>query len=154
MTVANADLQAIVADERQRLAAERAPAPPSRTEPPAQQRTHPAPEPPRPAGGQQPVEVPVKQAEAPSGPFAAAVQMMEQSLDRWLDGDRSSGPVKAFIAAHDRATRQGANGRTLIAEVVDRVVPRRGEGAGVSADLGGFLAAIERQRKREQGMGR
>jgi hypothetical protein len=49
MTVANADLQAIVADERQRLAAERAPAPPARTEPPAQQRTHPAPEPPRPA---------------------------------------------------------------------------------------------------------
>jgi hypothetical protein len=80
--------------------------------------------------------------------------MMEQSLDRWLDGDRSSGPVKAFITAHDRATRQGANGRTLIAEVVDRVFNRRGEGAGVSADLGGFLAAIERQRKRELGMGR
>jgi hypothetical protein len=96
--------------------------------------------------------VPENQAEAPSGPFAAAVQMMEQSLDRWLDGDRSSGPVKAFIAAHDRATRQGANGRTLIAEVVDRVFTRRGD--GVAADLSGFMSTIEQQRKRELGMGR
>jgi hypothetical protein len=87
-------------------------------------------------------------------PREQAIQTMEQAIGRWLDGDRSSEPVKAFIAAHDRATRQGANGRTLIAEVVDRVVTRRGEGAGVSADLGGFLAAIERQRKRELGMGR
>jgi hypothetical protein len=164
ITVADNDLQAIVADEQSRLRAERAPSPSTRakqtvervqadnfsTEPgdrPALQRTRPAP-------GQQPIEVPEKQAEALSGPFAAAVQMMEQSLDRWLDGDRSSGPVKAFITAHDRATRQGANGRTLIAEVVDRVVNRRGQGAGVSADLGGFQAAIERQRKRELGMGR
>lgn len=77
---------------------------------------------------------------------------MEQAIDRWLDGDHSSEPVKAFIAAHDRATRQGANGHTLIAEVVDRVVTRRGD--GVDAGLGGFMASIERQRKREQGIGR
>ena len=61
-------------------------------------------------------------------------------MEQWLDGDRSSGPVKAFIAAHDRATRQGANGHTLIAEVVDRVVTRRAD--GVDADLGGFMASI------------
>jgi hypothetical protein len=77
---------------------------------------------------------------------------MDQAIDQWLDGDRSAAPVKAFIAAHDRATHQGANGRTLIAEVVDRVITRRGEGAVVS--LGGFMASIERQRKREQGLGR
>ena len=85
-------------------------------------------------------------------PREQAIRTMEQAIGRWLDGDRSSGPVKAFIAAHDRATRHGADGRALIAEVVDRVVTRRGD--GVAADLGGFMASIERQRKREQGMGR
>jgi hypothetical protein len=169
ITVANDDLQAIVADEQSRLRAERAPSQSAKAKQTAERgRTErvqvdnfstetvdrSAPHAAKPAPAREQAAVPEKQAEAPSGPFAAAVQMMEQSLDRWLDGDRSSGPVKAFITAHDRATRQGANGRTLIAEVVDRVVTRRGEGAGVSADLGGFLAAIERQRKRELGMGR
>ena len=77
---------------------------------------------------------------------------MHQAVDDWLDGDHSSGVVRAFVSAHDRAVRQGANGRTLVAEVVDRVVSRRGEGA--AKNLGGFMAAIERQRERERGMGR
>ena len=73
-------------------------------------------------------------------------------MEQWLDGDHSSGPVKAFIAAHDRATRQGADGRKLIADVVDRVITRRGE--GVDQAVGGFIAEIGRQRNREQGVGR
>jgi hypothetical protein len=170
--VANADLQAIVADEQARMHQQRAPAwatkesrdmaqtqerkdaesgssekdsdlSPQLGDKPTPQSTHPAPR-------QHSAASPKKQAADVL--HGAEKQAMEQAIDRWLDGDRSSGPVKAFIAAHDRATRQGANGRTLAAEVVDRVVTRRGD--GVDADLGGFNAAIERQREREQGMGR
>lgn len=95
--------------------------------------------------------LPTKQAPV-DPPHRQEKQAMDQAIDQWLDGDRSAAPVKAFIAAHDRAAHQGANGRTLIAEVVDRVITRRGEGA--VASLGGFMALIERQRKREQGLGR
>ena len=106
----------------------------------------PTPQSPRPASRRHSAESPEKQATAPA-PIS-----LKQAMEQWLEGDRSSGPVKAFIAAHDRATRQGANGHTLIAEVVNRVVTRRGDGG--DADLGGFMASIERQRKREQGRGR
>ncbi|VDY06919.1 MULTISPECIES: hypothetical protein [unclassified Thiomonas] len=46
--------------------------------------------------------MPEKQATAPA-PISPT-----QAMEQWLDGDHSSGPVKAFIAAHDRATRQPA----------------------------------------------
>ena len=84
--------------------------------------------------------------------FRRAPSDAQQSFLDGLDDFAPDDAVKAFIAAHDRAAHQGANGRTLIAEVVDRVITRRGEGA--VASLGGFMALIERQRKREQGLGR
>lgn len=100
---------------------------------------------------QQSAAVPKKQA-TEGAPHERAKQAMEQALERWVDGDRSGGPVKAFIAEHDRATRQGADGRKLIAEVVDRVVNRRGEAS--AAAMRGFIAEMDRQRKRAQGIGR
>ena len=170
--VANADLQAIVADEQARMHQQRAPAratkenqdtdqPQGRkhSEPGLRDKTgdlspelvdKPTPQSPSPASRRHSAESPEKQATAPA-PISPK-QAMEQAMEQWLDGDRSSGPVKAFIAAHDRATRQGADGRKLIADVVDRVITRRGE--GVDQAVGGFIAEIGRQRNREQGVGR
>ena len=170
--VANADLQAIVTDEQARMHQQREPAWQTKesretgqtqerkfSEPGSSEKTSdlspefgdkPTPHSSRPAPRHHSAESPEKQATAPAP--ISPTQAMEKAMEKWLDGDRSSGPVKAFIAEHDRATRQGANGHTLIAEVVDRVVTRRGD--GVDADLGGFMVSIERQRKREQGMGR
>ena len=170
--VANADLQVIMADEQAQMHQQRAPAraiTDRRDTDQTQERKHsepglrdktsdlspelvdkPTPHRSGPAPRHHSAESPEKQATAPA-PISPK-RAMEHAMEQWLDGDRSSGPVKAFIAAHDRATRQGANGHTLIAEVVDRVVTRRGD--GVDADLGGFMASIERQRKREQGIGR
>ena len=170
--VANVDLQAIVADEQARMHQQRAPAratKESRDTDQTQERKHsepgslektsdlspelvdkPTPQSPRPASRRHSAESPEKQATAPA-PISPK-RAMEYAMEQWLDGDRSSGPVKAFIAAHDRATRQGADGRKLIADVVDRVITRRGE--GVDQAVGGFIAEIGRQRNREQGVGR
>ncbi|CQR42244.1 putative Relaxase/mobilization nuclease family protein [Thiomonas sp. CB3] len=170
--VANADLQAIVADEQARMHGERAPRRATkeswgpdqtqerrRSEPRSSEKTSdlspelvdkPTPQSPRPPSRRHSAESPEKQATAPA-PISPK-RAMEYAMEQWLDGDRSSGPVKAFIAAHDRATRQGADGRKLIADVVDRVITRRGE--GVDQAVGGFIAEIGRQRNREQGVGR
>ena len=164
--VGNADLQAIVADEQARMRAERMATRTTKAEQTAERRRtepekaddlspdsgdKPAPHRP-PAAASQPVTaVPEKQAGA-AGPHEQAIRSMEQTVERWVDGDRSSGTVKAFIGAYDCARAQGADGRGLIAEVADRIISRRGD--GVAAGLASFMAAIERQRKREQGMGR
>ncbi|OZB44509.1 MAG: hypothetical protein B7X31_14550 [Thiomonas sp. 13-66-29] len=171
--VANADLQAIVVDEQARMQQQRAPTratKESRDTDQTHERKHaesrssektsgispelgdkPAPAPRQAAPALDRAAMPKIQALSDT-PREQAIQTMEQAIGRWLDGDRSSGPVNAFIAAHDRATRQGGNGRALLADVVDRVFTRRGD--GVAADLSGFMSTIERQRKREQGMGR
>jgi hypothetical protein len=171
--VANADLQAIVGDEQARMQQQRAPTratKESRDTDQAHEQKHaesrssentsgippelgdkPAPAPRQAAPALGRAAMPKIQALRDT-PHEQAIQTMEQAIGRWLDGDRSNGPVKAFIAAHDRATRQGSNGRALLADVVDRVFTRRGD--GVAADLSGFMSTIERQRKREQGMGR
>lgn len=154
--VVDADLQHVVADERARMQGERMPRRATKETEKASDLSpelvdKPAPAPRQAAPALDRAAMPKIQALRDT-PREQAIRTMEQAIGRWLDGDRSSGPVKAFIAAHDRATRQGADGRALIAEVVDRVVTRRGD--GVAADLGGFMASIERQRKRELGMGR
>jgi hypothetical protein len=173
IAVTNADLQAIVADEQAQMQQQRAPTratKESRDTIQTRERKHaelrpsektsdispelggnPAPAPTQAAPALERDAMPKIQALRDT-PREQAIQTMEQAIERWLDGDRSSGPVKAFIAAHDRATRQGGNGRALLADVVDRVFTRRGD--GVAADLGGFMSTIERQRKREQGIGR
>ncbi len=171
--VANEDLQAIVLDEQARMHQQRAPkwaTKESRGSDQARKRKNSEPEPsgkasglspelgdkptpqgPRPAPPQQAAAAPKKQAPE-DDPHRREKQVMEQAIERWIDGDCSGGPVKAFIAEHDRATRQGADGRKLIAEVVDRVITQRG--ADSAPAMRGFIAEMDRQRKREQGMGR
>ena len=147
--VADADLQAVVRDEQDRLRQARQTATQHRS---TESVDKSPPTPAQPAPEQARTATPEKQGTPPS-PRERAAAAMEQAALRWVVGsDRTAAPVREFIAAHDRARQQGVNGRELIAEVVDRVVSRRGEGA--SASLGGFMAAISRQRERELGTGR
>lgn len=93
----------------------------------------------------------VPEKQAADSPRERAMQTMQRALERWLDGDQAAA-VREFIAAHDQASRQGIDGRKLIAEVVDQVVTRRGEASAPA--MNSFVAEMNRQRKRDRGIGR
>jgi len=134
--VTDADLQHVVADERARMQNQARGLSPSAVE-------KSRPEVAKPLQPQAGTGLPQKEAADP------AVQAMERALDEWIDGDHSAGPVKAFIAAHDRALQQGREGRELVALAVGRVLSRRGDDAGPA--IAQFNDAVGRQIEREIG---
>lgn len=134
--VTDADLQGVVKDEQVRMQNEARGLSPSAVE-------KSRPEVAKPLQPQAGTGLPQKEAADP------AVQAMERALDEWIGGDHSAGPVKAFIAAHDRAVQQGREGRELVALAVGRALSRRGDDAGPA--IAQFNDAVGRQREREIG---